>query len=166
MHNCRRGWGQSANEYICIVPYMKHIWCNGFPEIYAQLEEGGWVNLPWVYVHCAIYMKLIWCNGFPEIYGQLEDRGWGQSDMGICALCYIFMKLIWCNGFPNIYGGLEEGVGQSAMGICALCYIWNLCNGFPEISASRSAKFGVVVFKASMLNWWRVDLPVDLPGLV
>ena len=33
---------------------MKHIWCNGFPEIYAQLEEGRGVNLQWVYVHCAI----------------------------------------------------------------------------------------------------------------
>ena len=31
--------------------------------------------------------------------------------------------------------------GQSAIGICALFYIY------------RSAKFGVVVFKASMLNW-------------
>ena len=34
--------------------YMKHIWCNGFPEIYAQLEEGSGVNLQWVYVHCAL----------------------------------------------------------------------------------------------------------------
>ena len=35
---------------------------------------------------------------------------------------------------------------------CAvLKLIW--CNGFPDICASRSAKFGVVVFKASMLNW-------------
>ena len=25
-------------------------------------------------------------------------------------------------------------------------------------SASRSAKFGVAVFKASMLDWWGVDL--------
>ena len=35
---------------------MKGIWCNGFPEIYAQLEERDGVNLPWVYVHCAIYV--------------------------------------------------------------------------------------------------------------
>ena len=26
------------------------------------------------------------------------------------------------------------------------------CNGFPKISTSRSAKFGVVVFKPSMLD--------------
>ena len=29
--------------------------CNSFPETYAQLEDGGGVNLLWVYVHCAIY---------------------------------------------------------------------------------------------------------------
>ena len=33
---------------------MKLIWCNGFPEIYAGLEEGD-VDLSLVYVHCAIY---------------------------------------------------------------------------------------------------------------
>ena len=43
MVNWRRGLGQSV---------MKLIWCNGFPDIYAQL---GGVNLLWVYVHCAIY---------------------------------------------------------------------------------------------------------------
>ena len=31
-------------------------------------------------------------------------------------------------------------------------------------SAIRSAKFGVVVFKASMLDWLGVGLPVELPG--
>ena len=34
---------------------MKLIWCNGFPEIYVQLEEGGG-NLPWVYMHYAKYI--------------------------------------------------------------------------------------------------------------
>ena len=32
--------GSICHGYICIVLYMKLIWCNGFPEIYAQLEEG------------------------------------------------------------------------------------------------------------------------------
>ena len=47
--------GSICHGYMCIVLYMKHIWCNDFPDINAQLEEGG-VNLPWVYVHCAIYI--------------------------------------------------------------------------------------------------------------
>ena len=68
------------------------------------------------------------------------------------------MKLIWGHGFA------EGECGQSAMGICALFYIY------------RSAKFGVAVFKASMLNWGvGVNLPwvyihcsiyIDLPSLV
>ena len=47
--------GSICHGYICIVLYMKLNWCNGFPEIYAPLEEGDGVNLPWLYMHCAIY---------------------------------------------------------------------------------------------------------------
>ena len=47
-----------------------------------------------------------------------------------------------------------RGVGSICHGyMCIVLYmklIW--CNGFPDICASRSAKFGVVVFKASMLD--------------
>ena len=28
--------------YMHCTIYMKLMWCNGFPEIYAQLEEGVW----------------------------------------------------------------------------------------------------------------------------
>ena len=40
MLDWRRGWGQSGIG-ICALwyIYMKLMWCNGFPEIYAQLEE-------------------------------------------------------------------------------------------------------------------------------
>ena len=65
--------GSICHWYMCIVLYMKLISCNGFPGIYASLEEGVGVNLPWVYVHSAIY-ETIWCNGLPWIYGQLEER--------------------------------------------------------------------------------------------
>ena len=30
-----------CHGYMCILLYVKLMWCNGFPEIYAQLEEGG-----------------------------------------------------------------------------------------------------------------------------
>ena len=47
---------------------MKLIWCNGFPDIYAQLEEGVGVNLPWVYMHCAIYETYLdECQDDPKI---------------------------------------------------------------------------------------------------
>ena len=48
--------GSICHGYMCILLYMKLMWCNRFPEIYAQLEEEGGVNLPWVYVNCAIYI--------------------------------------------------------------------------------------------------------------
>ena len=55
-----------CHGYMCIVLYVKHIWCNGFTDIYASLQVGG-VNMPWVYVYCTIY-ELVWCNGFPDTY--------------------------------------------------------------------------------------------------
>ena len=32
--------GSVCHGYICILLYMKLIWCSGFQGIYAQLEEG------------------------------------------------------------------------------------------------------------------------------
>ena len=122
MVNWRRGWGQSAMGIcaLCYV-YMKLIWCNGFPDIYAQLEEGIGL-ICHGYMCIVLYMKLIWCNGFAEIYAQLEEWGWGQSAMGICALCYI------CNlfGVMVLQRSMLDwrGWGQSAIGICVLWYIY------------------------------------------
>ena len=88
--------------------------------------------------------------------------------MGVCALCY--MCQVWCSGIQGIYAQLTGG--QSAMGMCALCYISQvLCSGTQGIYAqltggfdlpciymryaisARSAKFGVAVFKAPLLDW-------------
>ena len=53
MLNWRRRLGQSA-MVICALFYidMKH-WCNSFPYIYAQLEEGGMGQS--VMVICALF---------------------------------------------------------------------------------------------------------------
>ena len=68
--------GSVYHGYICIVLYMKVIWCNGFPHIYAQLEEGmGSIChrymciVLYIIIYIYIYMKLIWNNGYPEMYG-------------------------------------------------------------------------------------------------
>ena len=37
---------------MCIVLYVKLLWCGGIPYIYGQLEG---VHLPYVYVHSVIY---------------------------------------------------------------------------------------------------------------
>ena len=48
--------GSVCHGYMCILVYMKLIWCSGFPEIYGLIwRRGVGVSLPWVYVHSAIY---------------------------------------------------------------------------------------------------------------
>ena len=151
------------------------MWCNGFPEIYAQL--GGSICQIWT--HFEIYS--IW-NLFGVMVFQrsiLDWRsGWGQSAMGTCALCYIwnlfgvmvfqisminwkgvhlpnmnslwnllYVKHIWCNGFQKIYCQLMGG--PSALSICTCFYMWNL--------------FGVVVLHRSMVNW--LGSGVNLPNM-
>ena len=52
----RRGWGQSAMG-ICALCYihMKYIWCNGFLEIYARLEEGWGQSAMGICALCYIW---------------------------------------------------------------------------------------------------------------
>ena len=54
------------------------------------------------------------------------------------------MCQVWCSSIQGI--SVQLG-GRSAMGIYELFYTY------------RSAKFGVVVFKASMLDWLGINLP-------
>ena len=71
------------------------------------------------------------------------------------------MCQVWCSSIQGI--SVQLG-GQSAMGIYELFYTY------------RSAKFGVVVFKASMLDWLGGQsamgicalfyIYIDLPSLV
>ena len=43
-------WGGMSAMGMCILLYVKLIWCSGGPEMYGQLG----VQLPWVYVHTSI----------------------------------------------------------------------------------------------------------------
>ena len=81
--------GSIFHAYLCILLCMKPIWCTGFPEIYARLEEWGGVNLPWVYVNSAPYDTcFVFC--FPRDLCSIAEEGWCQSVMGImCILLYI-----------------------------------------------------------------------------
>ena len=81
--------GSICHGYMCIVLCMKLIWCNGFSEIYAQLDWG--VSICHGHMCIVLYMKHIWCNGFAEIYAQLEEGV--QFTVGICALFYIYINL-------------------------------------------------------------------------
>ena len=94
MVNWRRGpW------YICILPYVKPIWCSGITQIHGQLEEGAFV-----YVYSAIsetylvqwYSIDIWSIG----------RGYICPGY-MCILLYV--KIIQCTGITQIYGQLQVG---------------------------------------------------------
>ena len=129
MLDWRRWGGVSLPWDMCILLYMKLIWCSGASLIYAHL--GG--TSDWGI--CEFY-DMYNCFGVVVLHRSMLNwrRRWGQSAMG--------------NGFAEIYAQLEEGGSicqiwtHFDMGICAFCYIWNL--------------FGVMVFQRSMLNWRRV----------
>ena len=111
---------------MCILLYVKLLWCSSIPYIYGQLEG---VHLPSVYVHSAICYTY-WCSGTPYIYGQLGDT----SSLGICAFCFMW-KLFGVVVFHrSMVNWRKEGLC-----ICAFCSMWNFC--------------GVAVLHRSMVNW-------------
>ena len=148
MLDWRRGMGSVCHGYMCILLYVKLIWCSGFPEIYAWLEEEAWGQSAMGI--CAFFS--MWnLFGVLVLHRSMVDwrRGHGgQSAMGICAFFYMSN---FCNVivFQRSMLDWEEGAwSQSAMGICAFFYMSNFCS--------------VVVFQRSMLDWRRghgVSLP-------
>ena len=61
-----------CNGYMCILLYVQLIWCSGFPEIYAGLEEGV-ESICHGYMCIFLYVKFISFIAFPEICAQLEE---------------------------------------------------------------------------------------------
>ena len=119
---------------MCILLYLKLIWCSGVPEIYSWLEEGRISDLG----RCAFFY--MW-NLFGVVLFQRSMINWRRgyiSPRYVSILLYL--KLIWCSGVPEIYSWLEEE-GICDLGRCTFFYIWNL--------------FSAVVFYRSMVNWRR-----------
>ena len=90
---------------MCILLYVKVLWCSSIPYIYGQLE--GSTSALSICAFCYM-LNVFGVVVFPQIYSQLEDGG-----LGICAFCYMW-----------IYGQLEGGT--SAQSIYALCYMLNI----------------------------------------
>ena len=65
--------------------YVKLIWCSGVPQIYGQLEKGGYVCPR--YMCILLYVKLIQCSDVSQIYGQWKEMG--TCALGICAFFYM-----------------------------------------------------------------------------
>ena len=56
---------------MCILLYMKLIWCNGFQRSMLDWRREA---------QDQSVMKLMQCTGFPEIYAQLEE--------GVGSVCH------------------------------------------------------------------------------
>ena len=50
--------GSVFHGYMCILVYVKLMWCSGFPEMYAQYGGMSAIGI------CAFFymFKLIWCS--------------------------------------------------------------------------------------------------------
>ena len=67
-------------QYMCILLYVKNIWCNSIPYNYLHFEGGkAYIYHPQSENRCMeycdtklLYVKNIWCKGIPYTYGQLE----------------------------------------------------------------------------------------------
>ena len=140
---------------MCILLYVKLIWCSGIPQIYGQLEEGGLyvklmqgsgipqiygqldgVHLQQVYVHSVI-CEIIWCSGIPKIYSQLEN--WGRNLFGVVVIhrsMVDWRKGAVCETFAVQWYSIDLwSIGRGRpLYICILLYvklIW--CSGIPQI---------------------------------
>ena len=78
-------WSQAW--YMCILLYVKLIWCSGIQQIYGQLEGAL------EYVHSAIYET----NAVQWYFIDLWSIGCGEP-WYVCILLYV--KLISCSGIP------------------------------------------------------------------
>ena len=111
---------------MCILLYVKLIWCSGITQMYGQLEEV--YIYPWQ-MFILLYVKTDWVKWCCIDLWSIRGRGpWYMYIL-------LYMKLIWCCGITQICGQLEEG---------ALVYVHSsICKTY----------MGVVVLHRSMLNW-------------
>ena len=55
--------GSVCHGYICVLQYMKLIWCSSFKEMYAQFEDGVG-SVCHGYMCILLYVKL---TGFSDV---------------------------------------------------------------------------------------------------
>ena len=126
MVNIEEGVGSVCHRYMCILWYMKLMWCSGVAYIYGQLEEGVG-SVCHRYMCILWYMKLMWCSGVCIDLWLIGSVGGVSLPMGIFAFCYMW-NLCGVVVLHRSVVDWRRGWGQSAMAICAFCYIWNLCS--------------------------------------
>ena len=152
---------------MCIVLYVKLIWCSSIQGMYAQLTGGwGWsicfwficalsymwnlfgvvvfkaCMIDWLGVHLPCVYVHCAISARADTFGVVVFKAsmlnWLGVHLPLVDMCILlYVKLIWCNGLVCSYGWLTRG-SICLQFICALSFMWNL--------------FGVVVCKACMID--------------
>ena len=93
--------GSICHGYMCIVLYMKLIWCNGFPEIYAQLEEGWGQSIMGICELC--YMSQAWKRVQKRDNEVRTLHNIWDLRHGCQQMCRQTMAVLlcMCSGFPT-----------------------------------------------------------------
>ena len=97
---------------MCILLYVKLIWCSGIPYTYGQL--GGGYICP-KYMCIVLYVKHIQHSGSTHLWSIGVVRG--TSALRICAFCYmgnLCSVMVLHRHMVNWRRGL---------GTCAFCYL-------------------------------------------
>ena len=137
-------WGSICHAYICILLYVKLIWCSGVAWIYDQLGSPSALG---IFAFCYMWNLV----GVVVLHGSMIN--WGvHPALGIFAFCYmwnLFGVVVLHGSMINwgvvvvLHGSMVDW-GQRGFvctGICAFFYMWNIVS--------------VVVFHRSVVNWRR-----------
>ena len=85
-------WGYGQLEgvhvpvYMCILLYVKLIWCSGIPQVYGQLEVGKLILLFTSYEKISSLWNLF---GVLVFHRSMVNWGGGMSALCIYAFCYM-----------------------------------------------------------------------------
>ena len=75
---------------MCILLYVKLIWCSGIPYIYGQLEGGTCAECLSTYVYSSWPPDAYMLNLCSVVVFHRSMVKWrGTSALGICAFCYM-----------------------------------------------------------------------------
>ena len=138
-------WGIICHGYMCILLYVKLIWCSGVPEIYGQLGGTSTMGI------CAFFY--MW-NLFGVVVFQrsmVNLGGWSATSSANISSNSRNVKSVTSSANMS-----SNSRNLKLTFLTTRCQYWglDLPIHLPTWALTVwSATFGVVVFKGSMVNW-------------
>ena len=71
-------------QYMCILLYVKLVFCNGVPYTFVNWSCGGYMYPQ--YMRILLHVKLMLCNG---MHRSIVKWSGGTCILSICAFCYM-----------------------------------------------------------------------------